>query len=432
MASSNSIKPVLGGNVSKPFDIQNDVLIPFQFNGVPINNTYQILDPESLEVLYTSVTEESSEYRFIIAAGGLGGAISNGHNYLFKGKVSYNNNGAIVESSWSDTAMIYCYSMPSISLTNIPAQQGEQPIEINVPTITVGINYTTGTDPDIDDLNLFKYSIYNADKVLLKASESYKDKTQMYTFYGLDNNKIYYLRVVGTTVHGQTVDTGYVPILIRLGSAGSSSVFSVENNKCEGNILVSTNIDTQGYYKERDAIVYYNPDPASYPPGESYDTEHPDDPAHIWSGYFLNTLPNGYVCYTKGYYINGEFASKVTFGQPLSTDKVFYFKDTDNNEIVARYMLVKGLDNTTVTGAYFLLEVVNTTNASGVTLKKLINNYATDIFPALTNNDLVDLSVNREKVYYQEGRTEFYYSYTIKAKITTYNNNGEVVNEAWY
>lgn len=420
MASSNSIKPVLGGNVSKPFDVQNGVLIPFQFNGVPINNTYQILDSNN-RVLYERTENPCSEYRYEIPNYGLPETISNGHYYLFKGKVSYNNNGAIVESSWSDTAMIYCYSMPSISLTNIPPQQGEQPIEINVPTITVGINYTTGTDPDIDDLNLFKYSIYNADKVLLKASESYKDKTQMYPFYGLDNNKIYYLRVVGTTVHGQTVDTGYVPIFIRLGSAGSSSVFSVENNKCEGNILVSTNIDTQGYYKERDAIVYYTP-------GQSY----PDDPAHIWSGYFLNTLPDGYVCYTKGYYINGEFASKVTFGQPLSTDRVFYFKDTDNNEIVARYMLVKGLDNTTVIGAYFLLEVVNTTNASGVTLKKLINNYATDIFPALTNNDLVDLSVNREKVYYQEGRTEFYYSYTIKAKITTYNNQGEVVNEAWY
>lgn len=419
MASSNSIKPVLVGNVSKPFDVQNGVLIPFQFNGVPINNTYQILDSNN-RVLYERTENPCSEYRYEIPNYGLPETISNGHKYLFKGKVSYNNNGAIVESSWSDTAMIYCYSLPSISLTNIPAQQGEQPIEINVPTITVGINYTTGTAPDIDDLNLFKYSIYNADKVLLKASESYKDKTQMYPFYGLDNNKIYYLRVVGTTVHGQTVDTGYVPIFIRLGSAGSSSVFSVENNKCEGNILVSTNIDTQGYYKEREGIIYYD------------SSTHQDDPAHIWQGYFLNTLPNGYVCYTKGFYINGKFASKVTFGQPLPTDRVFYFKDTNDNEIAARYIVVKALDNTTVIGAYFLLEVVNTIDASGVTMKKVINNYATDIFPALTNYDLVDLSINRDKIYYQEGRTEFYYSYTIKAKITTYNNQGEVVNEAWY
>lgn len=423
MASSNSIKPSITDSASKTFDARYGTSIPFSCNVIPISNAYRIMSSNSEKTVIYEGVNETSQYTCDIPENGIGGRISNGNKYLFQVKISYINNGETVESAWSDECFIRCFTTSTLSLTNLPPHGEEDPAQITVPTITIGINYTSGEGSDYDELNEFKYVIYDADKNVLTSSDTYHDKSQMYSIYGLDNNKIYFLRAAGTTAYGQVVDTGYVKIVVHLGSAGTSSVLSVENNKCEGNILVSTNIDTQGYYKERDAINYYSP--TDY---------HADDPAKIWSGYFLDTLSNGYgyVCYTRGFYINGEFSSKVTFGQPLDKDRVFYYKDTNDNEITARYMLVKGLDNTTVKGAYFLLEVVHTETVNDVVINRIVNNYATDIFTPLTNYDLVDLAVGREKVLYDEHSNKYYYSYTINAKVTTYNDNGEVVNEAWY
>lgn len=418
---ANSIKPVFRDeDVSKPFDAQLGTAIPFTWNGTPpVSNTYRILNTETRAVIHEG-EDLSRESICHIPDGGLDGKISNGNNYLFTMRVNYMENGVEKHSSWSDQKIIHCLTKPTVKLTNLPERHGEEAIEITVPTITVGIEYTCGEGSDTDNLNQFKYIVYDANHNSILASQTYTDISKMYTIYGLDNNKIYFIGVYGVSVYGQDV-SDEVKIVTHLGNAGNASVLSVVNNKCDGNILVGTDIDTQSYYKEREGIIYY-------PPGHDF----PDDPQHIWDGYFLNTLPNGYVCYTKGFYINGDFSAKVTFGQPLEPDKVFYLKDTSGNEITVRYMLVKSLDNVTVTGAYFLLEVANIVTVENVPIQRIVNNYATGIFPKLTTSDLVDLSVGREKVgYLVGGATKYYYSYQIRAKISRYEN-GEVVDEAWY
>lgn len=413
--ASNTLKPVFKQSVvSKPFNAFDGTTIPFEWNGeTPIKNTYKIMDSNTREVLYQSPGETTSEKRCYIPDGGLDGAISNGHNYLFTACVSYRQNGRTVTSAWSDEAKIYCYSAPSISLTNLPPKEGDNPIRITVQTITIGIDYTCGQGDDTDELNHFKYIIYDANKNELASSNTFTDKTELYTIYGLDDGKIYFLRAVGTSVHGQNVDTGYVDIVIHLNSSSTSTNINVENNKCEGNILVSSNINVQDFYRERANIVT----------GTGF-----------WSRYYLEARPNGYVCYYKGFKINGDISGKTTFAEPTPCDRVFYYKDEDNSEITARYMLIKGLDNTTVIGAYFLLEVKQVKSTTvDVYVTDVMNNYATDTFTPLTANDIVDLAISRELVsYVDNGVAKYYNSYKIGCKITTYNNNGEVVNEAWY
>lgn len=435
-----SVKPILDASVKEPFDVSNGTVIKFKYNGnIPESCNFKILHPNTRVVIHSEENVTSSDkYSCIIPAGGFGGDISNGNSYLFTLCVNYyDDNHRFISSPWSDETLIYCYTTPTMTLINLPDRQGEQPIEITSPTITIGINYVCGEGNDKDDLNQFNYYVYKVNDTTnpILSSGTFTDVNTMYTIYGLDNNKLYYLRACGLSKFNRFVDTGLVPIVTHLGDAGDSSILSVENNKCEGNILVSTNIDTQGYFTERAPIVYYDPDPSSYQPGHSYDTDHPSDPAHIWTEYHLDATPqsgsaSGYVCYTKGVLINGDFSGKVTFGQPSEGDRVFYFKcDPEqsiyvDNEITARYMVIKGLDGITITGAYLLLEV----RKDGV-----VNNYTTGIFPKLTKYDIVDMSVGRKLISEVEsGAIKCYYSYEIACKITTYNSQGEVVNEAWY
>lgn len=375
-------KPVIDSSASKPFDMNNGKLIKYTWDGggiIPDTVRFRILNPKTEKVLHIE-EQDFNSYTFTIAAGGYN-VLVNGSSYLVDVQVEYTQNETTIVSDFSEKVIIYCYSAPTMELTGLPETN---PIEITQPSVTIGINYTQGEN---DDLNAFNYVLYDSNKIELLASQTFTNKNKQYSFYGLEDNKVYYLRANGVSIHGQLADTGYVEINVNLSGSGSSSLLEVKNNKCYGNIYIATNIDTQGYYNERSFVV--------------------DDPLGSQGDYILDAS-NGYIAYNEGVLIRGDFSSKVTFRSPTPNDRVIYFKD-GNNIISVRYMVMKDWDNITPLYAYFLLEVMN----NGV-----VNDYATEHFTPLDSNTTVDLALSRKKESYQEGdKTRYYNSYSIHAKI---------------
>lgn len=160
-----------------------------------------------------------------------------GHSYTIQIQV-YDADGN--QSNLSNSVLFYCFSTPQFYFSNV--NDGDA---LSVANFELKLTYL---QPESEPLSEYKYYVYDNTKSLLSTSESYyTDANLSYMIYGLKNNTTYYIRAIGKTQHGMSLDTGYVKVIIKYNTVKSNVLFEAINDKITGCIIIRTNILSVGY-----------------------------------------------------------------------------------------------------------------------------------------------------------------------------------------
>ncbi|MBO5093807.1 MAG: hypothetical protein J6C33_05555 [Lachnospiraceae bacterium] len=217
-------------------------------------------------------------------------------------------------SHLSDQVLFYCYSTPTFSLSGIAKDE-----IIHKAILKVKLNYEQQEGEALKDYQLY---LYNFDNSVHTCSDVlYPSSSMLYTFYGLKNNTSYYIRAIGHTTHGMTLDTGMLLFNVEYVMIPANIVFQVENHCKNGYITLFSGIIDIGYDIENDHYVIEN------------------GALKLW---------NNKLTYNKGFRIDGNFvlhleAKLLPLNQPfllLNDGITLSVKEICNNY----YCCLDGLD----------------------------------------------------------------------------------------
>lgn len=208
-------------------DARADAVISYVcYDASPTKLNYIIYDNESGNIIVTesiTLTGTASIRTFTLPANTV-------QNRLEPYYIKIQTVTSSAESDLSDAVLFYCHEKPSISITNASLS--------SVTTIPfssylfVG-NYTYNTKQS-ETLTRYKWCLYDANKRLVATKTYYGDLTKDFKVTGFDNNSTYYVRIIGTSVNGYTVDSGYYELVTSL------------SEKVEETSLDAANMETYG------------------------------------------------------------------------------------------------------------------------------------------------------------------------------------------
>ena len=192
------VKPIAQG--ISAFDATKEQIFSFSSNGgdqvVANKLTIRLQDDNS--IVYQNKIES---YRFeqTVPSGTL--TNNNYYNFYFN---TYDVNGN--ESEDSNTVQFYCFTMPTLTFTNLPLSNL---IEASSYSFNVSYNQIEG-----ELLNYLKFYLYDSLNDLVSESGFYYGQSTLpnifsHTFNGFENNTNYRLEVVAQSVHGMTVNVSY-------------------------------------------------------------------------------------------------------------------------------------------------------------------------------------------------------------------------------
>lgn len=220
----------------KPFNPSFDFIVKFVYTGnQSVKNRVVIMDNNSSLVVYDEV-QTTMKLQHTIQAN----TLTAGKQYLLQVQVfDFDGNS----SNLSDPVLFYCFTTPTFSFDNITDN-----MTYRNASIALDIHYS---QPENEQLRSLQFLEYSYDKILLTQSNAFYSTTG-YSFYGLKNNTSYYFRAVGETVHGISLDTGYIKVNIKYKTLPANIIFSAENNYCEGYIRLISGIKDIEYKFDND------------------------------------------------------------------------------------------------------------------------------------------------------------------------------------
>lgn len=243
----------------KPFDANYDYEISISWLG---NRAYAnrivIYDYKSNEIVFDDMVSTYILKHTIPAH-----TLTNGKNYVIQAQIFDSDDNASV---LSDKVMFYTFETPEFYFKGI----SDKTI-INNSTFTATIFYFQA---DLEDVSKTVFHLYDATKRELLRSNEIIDNNEYnvyYTYKGLDNDTVYYIRCTGVTVNGMELDTGYIEIHIKTENASEYSRLYATPRPEQGCIQVSTNLiiidytgDDEFDYVDgtmidlRDKVLYYD------------------------------------------------------------------------------------------------------------------------------------------------------------------------------
>lgn len=244
-------------------------------------------------------------------------------------------------SPLSDEVLFHCYSTPQFTLNEFANPHQAANIEASV----------SYSQAEGETLRLCQYTLYDYNKMIIGRSDIFYASAQPYTFYGLGNSATYYIRCIGETTHGFTLDTGYVEVKVLYGTIPASILVNLENNRCEGYISVDTNLSVIDFFTENDnytvedgvATIYDNV--LTYQGGFSVDGDFTlyVDAKNVKLGTFIEGQDLGFklsivkVCGESYCELRaGDYVIYETFeGKFLKTENEYLIIDINGNVIEA-------------------------------------------------------------------------------------------------
>lgn len=221
------------------------------------------------------------------------------------------------QSPTSIPIQFWCYSTPSITFTNIP--------ESNIIT-NASFNFTfTYAQNEGEALNSYVVNLYNAFQSqiatsgVLYAQNGTPPYNGNYLFTGFEDNTVYYIEIVGTTVNGAIVSTGQIQFTVKYLRPDLFTLIELTNNCEEGYITLKSNI----------VLIE----------GES----NPSPPTYIDDKEVDLTGNGSWVEWNDGYSISGNFLGRLWFRKPTPYAQIMQFSNTDGQTIILRYM--QGYEN---------------------------------------------------------------------------------------
>ena len=239
-----------------PFDANKDYEIVLSWSGNRAHaNRIIICDNETNAVVFDD-TVSSFTLKHIIPAY----TLQNNKKYTIQAQVYDVEN---IPSALSNKILFFTFATPDFYFENL----SENPV-IDNSSFAATVHYYS---EDWEDISKYIFYLYDASKKqLLESSEMTDSYDISYTYKGLDNNTVYYVRCVGVTVNGMELDTGYVEITVKFENPNTYARIYATPLPSQGCIQVSTNLIIiqyngtdefeyiDGMIDLRDKTLYYN------------------------------------------------------------------------------------------------------------------------------------------------------------------------------
>ena len=220
------------------FDPQYNYSVSFTYTGnQTVRNRAVVLDNDTYQTVY-----DSEQDRMRLDHVFPGGTFVPGKTYQVRIQVfdAYGN-----ESALSAPVLFYCFTTPEFYFEDM---QDTATLHTANPKLT--LHYFQREHEPLQD---FQFYLYDYDKSLAASSSHKYDPADMsHTFYGLKNESEYYIRTTGTTVHGFSVDTGYIKINIQYFVMPANVLFEAKNHPENGSITLESGVIDIGYEIDND------------------------------------------------------------------------------------------------------------------------------------------------------------------------------------
>lgn len=204
----------------------------------------------------------------------------------------------------------YCFSKPIFGLS---VSDGEI---IKTSAYKVGLNYS---QPQGESLDSYSFTLYTYQKTVISSSgDIYNTSDMSYVISGLENAKQYYLRATGKTLHGITLDTGFILITVSYTIAQVFNTLELNNKPDSGAIEAKSNIVSTIGLSEKDVIYI----------GDEY-----------------ADLRDNSVTYDEGFQVKGDFTKIFIFYEPKRNKSIISFGDGDRLKVDIYYRIGKYADS---------------------------------------------------------------------------------------
>lgn len=225
------------------------------------------------------------------------------------------------ESPTSIPIQFWCYSTPTLTLTNIPSTN-----IVTNSSFTFEFNYTQAEN---EPINSYTFNLFNSSQVQIStsglqyASNGTPSFTGSYAFTGFENNTVYYIQVTATTLEGTIISTPLQQFTVEYIRPDLFTLVQLVNNCDEGYITITSNI-----------ILIEG-------------SSNPDPPVYINNQEVDLTEEGSWVSWDNGFNISGNMLARSWFRNPNPYTTLIQFSNTSGQIIKINYMLgYKNIDST--------------------------------------------------------------------------------------
>lgn len=226
-----------------PFDgnENNDIYIAWIGNRAYANRII-IFDSKTNETVYDEKIN-TYELKHTIPAG----TLSNGKSWIIQAQIFDDED---IPSTLSEKYFFYTFNRPTFEFNDIPENH-----KITSMSFTATINYFS---EDWENISKYIFHLYDASKrQLFESNEMTDDSDISYTYRGLDNNTLYYIRCTGVTVNGMELDTGYIEINVNYVNPNTYEIIYTKPLPSQGCVQVTSNL-VMIQYNGTDDFTYEN------------------------------------------------------------------------------------------------------------------------------------------------------------------------------
>jgi len=211
-----------------PFDANKDYEITLLWSGNRAHaNRIIICDSETNNVVFDD-TVSSYALKHTIPAY----TLKNSKKYTIQAQTYDTEN---IPSALSNKVLFYTFATPDFYFEDLV----ENPT-ISNSSFTATVHYYSD---DWEDISKYVFYLYDASKKqLLKSNEMTDDLDISYTYKGLENNTVYYVRCIGVTINGMELDTGYQEISVEYENPNTYARIYATPIPSQGCIQVATNL----------------------------------------------------------------------------------------------------------------------------------------------------------------------------------------------
>lgn len=212
----------------QPFDATKDYEITLSWTGNRAHaNRIIIYDNDTNNVVFDDMVSSYALKHTIPAY-----TLQNNKKYTIQAQTYDTEN---IPSALSNKVLFYTFATPDFYFEDLSENS-----VISNSSFTATIHYYSD---DWEDISKYVFYLYDASKKqLLESNEMTDDYDISYTYKGLDNNTVYYVRCVGVTVNGMELDTGYVEITVKYENPNTYARIYATPLPSQGCIQVATNL----------------------------------------------------------------------------------------------------------------------------------------------------------------------------------------------
>jgi len=270
-----------------PFDAGKDYQVSFSWRGNRSHaNRILIYDNDTNHVVWDDMVSTYALEHTIPAH-----TLTNGKKWVIQVQTFDVEN---IPSAWSDKVLFFTFQTPDFYFKELP----ENHIITN-STFTASLYYYSD---DWEDISKHVFYLYDASKKQLAKSDELADGDDMeYTYHGLDNQTVYFIRCVGVTANGMELDTGYVEVMVQYEDPNVYARIYATDLPSQGCVQVASNI----------VIIQYN---------------GTDDFTYIDG---MIDLRDKVLYYDEGFLIDGDFTVIIRGIYLWQTAEIFRMKNSE-------------------------------------------------------------------------------------------------------